>query len=233
MHAERISLNVVGRLSGQCLGRLDQEYKHLPFAGHALQKLVRDYEFSSVLDLGCGQGLHADVLLAHGKDVTAFDYGESVYFRKRSGALKAALIGDFNCYNFDSTYDCVWCSHVLEHQLNPNDFLQRIRSILKIGGILAITVPPMKREVVGGHLTLWNAGLLLYNLVLAGFDCSGAAVARYGYNISVIVKHKPTGKITLAFDSGDVETIMPFLPKGLNMVNRDRFDGEIYSLNWK
>ena len=33
-----------------------------------------------------------------------------------------------NDYKFDCQYDAVWCSHVLEHQPNPNIFLKGVNS---------------------------------------------------------------------------------------------------------
>ena len=90
---------------------------------------------------------------------------------------------------------------------------------------------------IGGHLTNWNAGILLYNLVLAGFDCSDANVLQYGYNITVIVK-KVSGHVvdlsSLSYDCGDLRKIAPYLP---NVEYRrtdmdDPFKGNIYSLNW-
>src|SRR5690606_36120022 len=83
------------------------------------------------------------------------------------------------------------------------------------GGVLALTVPPLKSRIVGGHVSLWNAGLLLYNLVLAGFDCSRARILQYGYNISVILTKTPAElPRDLSFDRGDLRRLRPFLPGG-------------------
>src|SRR5688500_5763253 len=46
----------------------------------AIQKLVRDFKFNSILDVGSGKGLHADFFLKNGKDVTKIDYGKSENF---------------------------------------------------------------------------------------------------------------------------------------------------------
>lgn len=51
------------------------------------------------------------------------------------------IIDDFNTYNFDEKFDCVWSCHVLEHQLNVQSFLERVISCTKDGGVIAITVP--------------------------------------------------------------------------------------------
>ena len=79
---------------------------------------------------------------------------------------------------------------ILEHQLNVNLFLEKIKNLLVSDGILAIVVPIRKPNIVGGHLTLWNLGLLLYNLVIAGFDCSEASCITYDYNKLLLGKKK-------------------------------------------
>jgi SAM-dependent methyltransferase len=203
------------------------EFQNVQFAAAALQKLIDDFTFETVLDIGCGSGAHSEAFRRHGKKVTALDYGKSVYFEKAPSDL-VALIGDFNEMQFDQQYHCVWASHVLEHQLNVSLFLKKVFSLTKEGGVICITVPPLQREILGGHVTVWNAGLLLYNLVLAGFDCHNASILRYGCNISLIVPKKTACLPELAFDKGDVDRISSFLPEGF----QENFNGDIWSLNW-
>jgi SAM-dependent methyltransferase len=156
-------------------------------AGLALYKLLNEYEFATVLDIGSSAGDHAAIMAAAGKQVTAIDYGNSFYFKNSQSNIKAT-IGDFMNLDFPDKFDCVWCSHVLEHQLNVQQFLVRVRNVLAENGALAITVPPLKHKIAGGHVSLWNGGLLLYRLVLAGFDCKDAKILRYGNNISAFAK---------------------------------------------
>lgn len=209
--------------------RVKKDFVKTRFGDIAINKVITEYKFTSVLDIGCGEGVHSDIFLNAGKEVSAIDIGESPYFKRNKSKIKT-IIGDFNEYCFEETFDCVWCCHVLEHQPNPNLFLKKVHSILKEDGVLCITVPPAKQKIVGGHVTLWNAGLLLYNLVIAGFDCSEAEVMRYGYNISVIVKNKTIDvSKELSFDAGDIRIIRPYLPKSIVFTNGycdDAFDGE-------
>jgi SAM-dependent methyltransferase len=203
------------------------EFQRVQFASAALQNLLDKYSFETVLDIGCGAGAHSEIVLARGKKVTALDYGESIYFKQNKKRMEV-LIGDFNTMHFDQQFDCVWASHILEHQLNAGLFLSKIFAVTKEGGVVCITVPPLQHEILGGHVSAWNAGLLLYNLVLAGFDCREARIRQYGYNISVIVS-KTTAKLPpLVYDNGDVERIAAFLPPGL----KERFRGDIWQLNW-
>jgi len=137
----------------------------------------------------------------------------------------ADIIGNYLDQWFPEGFDCIWASHVLEHQPNPNLFLQKVFSDLKDGGILAVTVPPMKPQIVGGHLTLWNAGLLIYNLIIAGFDCSEAKIIKHGYNISVIVeKRKAELPEDLHYDRGDILKLAHFFPFPVT----EGFDGNNY-----
>jgi SAM-dependent methyltransferase len=190
------------------------------FGDEAARKLVKDYSFNTLLDIGSGPKSAAYSLFTdNDKTVTRQDINPD---------YQPDLLGDFNNLAIVDQYDCVWCSHVLEHQLNVNHFLTKIFHTLKDGGVLAITVPPLKEEIVGGHVTLWNAGLLLYNLILAGFDCKNAAVKSYGYNISVIVEKKTAILPNLNYDSGDINALNEFFPLGVY----ESFDGNIQELNW-
>ena len=192
----------------------------------AIYRLLSDYQFSTVLDIGSGSGKHDKIFIQHGKQVTAIDYGKSPYFIKG-----ISIIGDFNSYQFDTAFDCVWCCHVLEHQLNINQFLCKIYAVLKDDGILAITVPPLKHQIVGGHVSLWNGGLLLYNLILAGFNCSEAKLVKEGYDISIIVRKSQVDIDDLVYDAGDIKRISSFLPKSIQL-NGDSFNGDLVSINW-
>ena len=111
---------------------------------------------------------------------------------------------------------------------NVRSFLMTLAQDCKPGGVLAITVPPFKHDIVGGHLSVWNAGLLAYNLVVAGIDCSAIRVKKYGYNISVIVRNNRITLPRLANDSGDLETLRRYLP-GFVQTN---VSGDIDQWNW-
>jgi 16S rRNA A1518/A1519 N6-dimethyltransferase RsmA/KsgA/DIM1 with predicted DNA glycosylase/AP lyase activity len=80
----------------------------LKAAGDALEKLLNDYTFDTVLDIGCGKGQHTKILIEQGKQVTATDY------HKR---FKHVVEGLYHNLKFEP-HDITWASHVLEHQLN-------------------------------------------------------------------------------------------------------------------
>ncbi len=195
-------------------------------ADQALHKLVSEYQFNTVLDIGCGDGIHSDYFTSAGKQVTGIDYRP-----RRPGVIEA----NYLLHQFAEPFDCIWASHVLEHQPNVQMFLHKIYRDLKPGGVLAITVPPLKHEIVGGHLTLWNAGLLLYNLVVAGFDCCQACCKQYGYNISLITPKIAANLPTenMRFANGDIELLAPFLPRNPAVTWQQGCCGDIAELNWE
>lgn len=192
----------------------------------ALRRLLREKDTKTVLDVGSGAGEHARIMRLFGREVCALDLSPP-----------ADVVADFMEWETERRFDAIWACHVLEHQINPGAFLDRCRDLLRPRGLLFVTVPPLKHEIVGGHVTLWNAGLLLYQLVLAGFDCREARVGTYAsgpgyppYNISAIVQ-APAVPITLPplkMDSGDIETLNAFFPLPV----QHGFDGRLSDIAW-
>jgi SAM-dependent methyltransferase len=197
-----------------------------PFmAAAALDKLLAEYAFRTVLDVGCGPGRHLSRFREAGKQATGIDI---------VGLTGGVIVADYLQHEFERPFDCLWLSHVLEHQLNVNFFLRKVFADLREGGVLAVTVPPLKHAIVGGHVTLWNAGLVLYNLILAGFDCRQSRLKQYGYNISVLVTKTPAAVpwSELHYDDGDIDLLAPFFPQHPRLPIRQGFCGDIRQLRW-
>jgi len=224
---EKIEYRVYEKL----LPKLDDEFSKLILSGYALQKLIKDYNFQTVIDIGSGAGDHAKILHKYQKKVTALDFGTSIYAQKKGNNYDEIehIEVDFFAYKPSHKFDCVWASHVLEHQGNPGMFINRCTQLVKENGILAITVPPMEQRVLGGHLTNWNAGLLIYNLVLNGIDCSECSIMSYGYNISVIVSNRKRPSVDLTYDNGDITRLLQYFPE---CIKTEPFDGRIRNWNW-
>lgn len=204
-------------------------YTKLPMASvrgsEALWRLLECNDVRTVLDIGSGTGEQAAIMRAAGRKVITVSMEEP-----------ADHLGDFCGMVFDEQFDAIWASHVLEHQPDVGFFLRCCFETLRDGGVLAITVPPIKHDIVGGHLTVWNAGLLLYNLIIAGFDCRTARVSPVyssgpgypPYNISVIVRKVAAHLPALRFDSGDIERLAAFFPCPV----KQGFDGRLAPIGW-
>src|SRR6056300_716249 len=116
-----------------------------PHALDAVEKLNEVLPKNSlVLDVGSGQKeKHAELIRQAGHTVETVDFYDNNTYT-----------GDYNSLEIKKVYDGIWCAHCLEHQLNVQSFLKKIKSNLKEGGWLAITVPPLKHQIVSGHLSL-------------------------------------------------------------------------------
>ena len=91
------------------------------FADKALQAVLEKYQFQTVLDIGCGQGLHSNIFREHLKTVIGID--ASTHWGVPD------ILAEFMSYEFSEPFDLVWCSHVLEHQVNVQAFLRKIYTL--------------------------------------------------------------------------------------------------------
>tara|TARA_R110000868_G_scaffold67736_6_gene200771 strand:- start:3651 stop:4391 length:741 start_codon:yes stop_codon:yes gene_type:complete len=188
---------------------------------HGILQLITTHHqnFNTVLDVGSGAGEHSRFFKLFGKQVFSMDLHED-----------ADYVGDFLTYDFDRKFDAIWCSHVLEHQRNVGQFLEKLYNTLEDDGILAISLPVHSRShFISGHLTNWNAGLLIYNLVMSGFDCRDAIFA-HDYDLSLIVRKRPArgGDILTAAAYSYVEELAEFFPFPV----KESGDAEVRLHNW-
>ena len=183
------------------------------FGNECCAKLLAEYDFRTVLDVGAGTGDATRAFRAADKIVTPTDLQTH---------------GNYVSTRFHEQFDLVWCCHVLEHAPCVSAFIDKLVDDCREGGIIAITVPPLKHEIVGGHVSLWNAGLLTYRLALSGIDCTEIRLHKYGYNISAIVRKRTVELPHLVWDAGDIEALQPLLPAFLH----NNANGDIASWNW-
>lgn len=96
-----------------------------------------------VLDVGCGTGALGHIL-KQGRTchVTGITYSADEA-ALATGVLDQVLVLDLN--QFDATglgeFDCIICSHVLEHLLRPEEVLRRLRRLLTPAGTLLVALP--------------------------------------------------------------------------------------------
>ena len=187
-----------------------------------------------VLDLGAGRCEASRLFARAGCRVhalgTHFDRYLHAPARAELEDLGVSLHeGNFEEFEDSGGFDALWASHILEHQRNAGWFLDRCVSLLRPGGWLFVTVPPSKTQVVSGHVSVWFPGLLLYNLVVTGLDCSKVHMAKIDYNIAAFVRNhrKPLPPLTSSL--GDIEMLADRFPPGMAYQG---FEGEFESVNW-
>ena len=126
---------------------------------YAMQKGL--YKF---LDFGCGIGSHSIMMAHHGFDTSMFDVSKQLIdFAKwrmsRRGCRFKAFVGNGN-WMPESTYDFILVLDVLEHVMTPYETLMRLVSMLRVGGILCVSVPPIPVPDKPMHFNYFRRHLL-------------------------------------------------------------------------
>jgi len=184
--------------------------------GHTLLEGVLDKAPPplTVMDIGTGLGVVSTVFLSLEYDVTGISLGE--------GTSKNLSYDNYthvkeNLFDLDlPPVDIVWSGMMIEHMPNVNLFLEKCRRLTKPGGWFCIVAPSDETDVlVDGHLTFWTPAHLIYNLVIAGFDCSEALWYTEGRDLGLMVQRKDRPQVDLNYDRGDLEALAPYFPTPL------------------
>lgn len=97
-----------------------------------------------ILDVGCGTGVLGSALKSGDAARYVAGITHSGREAQRAGeVLDHVLVADLETCGFRElgAFDCVICSHVLEHLRNPAEVLKRLRAVLAPGGIILIALP--------------------------------------------------------------------------------------------
>ena len=109
------------------------------FARKGLFESIKSMAFyikGDVLDVGCGVKPYKD--LFNYKSYTGLDYDK----KNTNNNQYADILYDGTVFPFDDkSFESCFCSQVLEHVFNPEEFISEINRILKLNGILLLTVP--------------------------------------------------------------------------------------------
>ena len=88
----------------------------------------------SVLDVGCGPGLHALAMEERGAQVTAVELSPDA-LHQRGLAPKRSIIGDGTTLPIPTaTFDGALCSNMLEHTPNPLAVVDELERVVRPGG---------------------------------------------------------------------------------------------------
>ncbi|MDC1067912.1 methyltransferase domain-containing protein [Candidatus Kapabacteria bacterium] len=98
-----------------------------------------------ILDVGCGSAWVAEYFLQKGKKVISMDISESnpkKAIEKFPSPNHSGLIADvFHLPIKDNSLDCIIASEIIEHVINPKEFINELLRALKPKGKLIITTP--------------------------------------------------------------------------------------------
>ena len=147
----------------------------------------------SLLDVGCGGGIFGEAVKRGlpGCQVTGVTYSEAeaVECRKR---LDSVAVADLNTFDPDTLgrFDCIVCSHVLEHLHDPRVVLARLRGCLHPDGSIVVALPNVlfwkqRLQFLQGQFRYTQGGLM-DDTHLRFFDWSTAAELMSGAGFEII-----------------------------------------------
>lgn len=108
-----------------------------PFELESLVKL----EKGRLIDVGCGSGHMLKLAQQLGWDVTGIEIDPKAVAAARAQGLNVVQ-GDYRqLTSYREGFDCIICSHVLEHVHDPLELLELLENKLKKNGLLLLSVP--------------------------------------------------------------------------------------------
>jgi glycosyltransferase involved in cell wall biosynthesis len=167
-HAVRYRLHASGFGVGGTVLPEEDRYEFKPDQDSSHERILtwmRGRDPSSVLDLGCSDGVLAERLSSYGHKVTGVDVRELPGVRDR---VERFVLCDLNAGLPPETgcgYDVVIAADVLEHVRHPDRILVDLRDRLSPGGTILVSVPNFghwypRARVVSGTFDYDQRGIL-------------------------------------------------------------------------
>lgn len=145
-----------------------------------------------VLDVGCGAGGNARILAQQGKVVDGITLSEheanavasfmhQVWIHNLENGLPTAI--------GSNAYDCVICSHVLEHIVYPEKLLSDIRTCVRANGCVVVALPNLlyhwnRFDLLRGRFEYSTEGLMDNTHVRwYTFDSAQRLLSRNGFSV--------------------------------------------------
>lgn len=125
--------------------------------GELLDRFEPHRQTGRLLDVGCGDGDFLDAARERGWDAYGSEYGEAPRERARARGLDVRTAPFPAAPDELASFDVVTSIEVIEHVTHPSEEVERMRALLRPGGVLYLTTPnfdSLSRRVAGPR---WRA----------------------------------------------------------------------------
>jgi len=141
-----------------------------------LKKLIKDAgTHTEFIEIGCGEGHNLHVLSRMGLEGTGIDFSDEAIRLAKKRKMKNVSLVRSNLYDVKiKNKDLVLLLFVLEHIEDDKRALEKINSVLKLGGHLIISVPAHSKSYsfqdrLAGHYRRYDKKGIVRKLNNAGF----------------------------------------------------------------
>ncbi len=181
-NTDDINIDIHDRVAEAYYGELGE--KLMQETQHRIHWIRDNVTGDNILDIGCSQGIGPILLGRLGKHVTGVDISQ-----KAVDEANAALINekdlvkenvhfkksDFLAYDANKEqFDTITITEVLEHLVNPEDFVEKAKDLLVDNGTLIITVPFGINDHIDHKKTYYF--LDLYQMLYRDFDIKDVSI---------------------------------------------------------
>lgn len=151
-----LNTNIAPRLNlPSSLHFLLNPFKKLLYVPFGLEQLVI-LPKGRLLDVGCGSGSMLKIAKDLGWDVTGLEIDPNAVKAAKQQGLNV-IEGSFNhLAQFTESFDCVICSHVLEHVYEPTILIDLLTKKVKPQGVLLLSLPNSKSHVRSLYGANWR-----------------------------------------------------------------------------
>jgi SAM-dependent methyltransferase len=204
-----------------------QDYYSQPmndFSSHVTDvfEFSKEYLGSSVLDVGCGGGQLLRFLKTKGLKVHGIDTSKPCVDGLLQDGIQCTH-GSIFTISPSEKYDCVTCTHVLEHVLDVNGFVKRLCEFVDKNLYIEVpdssyyaTYPPFQ-DFNTEHVNHFTLGTLVRLFEMNGMRCvkSWSEKEIFGnYGICCMFTKEPLGMSKYITESGDkLKAILESIPR--------------------
>lgn len=151
----------------------------IPFGFEQLVSLPK----GSLIDVGCGNGATLKLAKELGWSVTGIEIdAEAVRVARNSGL--DVTEGDYRkLAQLTTQFDCIVCSHVVEHVYNPIDMLGLLLSRLKPNGVLLLSMPNSQSHVRQQYSENWRGLEAPRHIAIPSLSWMRGFLSKQGYDV--------------------------------------------------
>ncbi|MFJ1253079.1 class I SAM-dependent methyltransferase [Cupriavidus sp. CuC1] len=142
----------------------------------------------SLLDIGCGSGGFLLLAKQAGWQTLGIDLDSKACEAAQSKGLRVVNASIEDVAKLDEKFDCLFCSHILEHTYDPNGALCSMRSVLKPGGTLLLSLPNSQstfRKFFGKD---WRGLEAPRHIAIPSAESLKAQLEQLGFHVSAVLQ---------------------------------------------
>lgn len=225
-NADDFNIDIHDRVAEAYYGKLGE--KLMQETQHRMHWIRDNVLGNKVLDIGCSQGIGPILLGRLGKKVTGVDISQKAVdeankeLEQEEPKVKENVNfkkSDFLAYDVKKEqFDTITITEVLEHLVNPEDFIEKAKELLVDKGTLIVTVPFGINDHIDHKKTYYF--LDLYQMVYKDFDIQDISIL--GKWIGFILEKRSSSRVT-TLDHMDIALVNQ-IEKGFYSTERKLVD---------